>query len=278
MPQSISPDARCDDAGPDRPNVDEGAGRCGVVLRGADGVRQAAPPPRIAAAADLRLALTEIAAAFERDTGRKVDLLFGSSGNFYRQLQQGAPFAMFLSADEEYVLDLAKAGRTTDQGRLYAVGRLALIAPKASPLKVDEGLEGLRKALARGDIRRFAIANPDHAPYGRRAREALEQAGLWQPLEPHLVLGENVSQALQFAIDGGAQGGIIAWSLVQDPALGARADFALIPAELHAPLRQRMVLMRSADETARRFYAYIDQPPARAILDRHGFALPSAAN
>ena len=237
-----------------------------------------APPPRIAAAADLRLALTEIAAAFERDTGRKVDLVFGSSGNFYRQLQQGAPYAMFLSADEEYVLDLAKAGRTTDQGRLYAVGRLALVAPKASPLKVDEGLEGLRKALARGDIRRFAIANPDHAPYGRRAREALEQAGLWQPLEPHLVLGENVSQALQFAIDGGAQGGIIAWSLVQDPALGARADFALIPAELHAPLRQRMVLMRSADETARRFYAYIDQPPARAILDRHGFALPSAAN
>ena len=234
--------------------------------------------PRIAAAADLRLALTEVAASFERETGQRVELVFGSSGNFHQQLQQGAPFEMFLSADEQYVFDLGKAGKTVNDGQLYAVGRIALIAPKGSPLRVDEGLEGLREALARGEIRRFAIANPDHAPYGKRAQEALDQAGLWQGLKGRLVMGENVAQALQFATEGGAQGGIVAWSLVHDPALAERADYALIPAELHAPLRQRMVLMKAAGETARQFYAYVSEPAARAIFVRYGFALPDEAN
>ncbi|MFN4019097.1 MAG: molybdate ABC transporter substrate-binding protein [Erythrobacter sp.] len=234
--------------------------------------------PRIAAAADLRLVLTQVATAFERDTGLKVALVFGSSGNFHQQLQQGAPFELFLSADEQYVLDLADTGRTQDRGRLYAVGRIALIAPKGSPLVVDGDLAGLRDALARGQISRFAIANPDHAPYGRRAQEALEYAGLWQGLQGRLVMGENVSQALQFATDGGAQGGIVAWSLVQDPALASRADHALIPAQWHQPLRQRMVLMNGAGDTARRFYAYLGEPPARTIFVRYGFALPDELN
>jgi molybdate transport system substrate-binding protein len=230
--------------------------------------------PKIAAAADLRLALTETARAFEQETGRKVDLVFGSSGSFFRQLQQGAPYEMFLSADEDYVLDLAKAGRTRDTGRLYAVGRIVLIAPKGSPLAVDPGLEGLRRALARGEITRFAIANPDHAPYGRRAREALERAGLWEDLKGRLVLGENVAQALQFATEGGAQGGIVAASLVQGSPLAGTVTQALIPADRHQPLRQRMVLMQDAGETAQRFFAYLDTPPARAIFRRHGFAPP----
>ncbi|MDM7957107.1 molybdate ABC transporter substrate-binding protein [Blastomonas sp.] len=230
--------------------------------------------PRIAAAADLRLALTDVARAFKRDTGQDVELVFGSSGNFHQQLRQGAPFDVFLSADEAYALDLAKTGITVDTGRLYAVGRLALVAPTGSPLKVDEGLAGLRRALASGQVRRFAIANPDHAPYGQRAREALEQAGLWASLQPRLIMGENVAQALQFAIEGGAEGGIVAWSLMLDPALAGRADYVLIPAEAHQPLRQRMVLMRTAREPARAFYDYLAQPAARAILLRHGFALP----
>lgn len=230
--------------------------------------------PRIAAAADLRLALTDVARAFKRDTGQDVELVFGSSGNFHQQLRQGAPFDVFLSADEAYALDLATTGITVDTGRLYAVGRLALVAPTGSPLKVDEGLAGLRRALASGQVRRFAIANPDHAPYGQRAREALEQAGLWAPLQPRLIMGENVAQALQFAIEGGAEGGIVAWSLMLDPALAGRVDYVLIPAEAHQPLRQRMVLMRTAGESARAFYDYLAQPAARAILLRHGFALP----
>lgn len=230
--------------------------------------------PNIAAASDLRLALTDVAAAFKRDTGQSVSLTFGSSGNFYRQLQQGAPFEMFLSADEDYVLQLAKAGKTAGRGAPYAVGRLALVAAKGSALQMDSNLDGLRKALQTKRISRFAIANPAHAPYGKRAEEALRHARLWQPLTGKLVLGENVSQALQFATEGGAQGGIVAYSLVLAPAFATRARYALIPAAWHRPLRQRMALMKSAGPVAQRFYRYVQQPAARRIFVRYGFALP----
>lgn len=230
--------------------------------------------PNIAAASDLRLALTDVAAAFKRDTGQDVTLTFGSSGNFFRQLQQGAPFQLFLSADEQYVNELAKAGKTQDTGVLYAIGRLAVVAPKGSPMRADSGLAGLRTALAKGQITRFAIANPEHAPYGERAKEVLQHVGLWRPLTGKLVLGENVSQALQFATVGGAQGGIVSYSLVLDPAFAARADYALLPASWHQPLRQRMVLMKDADPVAQRFYVYIQQPAARRIFVRYRFALP----
>lgn len=237
-----------------------------------------AAAPRIAAASDLRLALTEVAAAFQRDTGQRVELVFGSSGNFYQQLRQGAPFEMFLSADEQYVLDLAKAGRTVDDGQLYAIGRIAMVAVKGSPLRPDGSLATLRAGLADGSVTRFAIANPDHAPYGKRAREALEQAGLWQGLQGRLVLGENVSQALQFVTQGGAQGGIVAASLLQDTALAGKLDSALIPADVHRPLRQRMVLIKGAGDPARRFHAYVGGGAARAIFDKYGFTLPAGSD
>lgn len=231
-------------------------------------------PPTIAAAADLRVALTEVAAGFRRDTGHEVTLVFGSSGNFHRQLQQGAPFAMFLSADEAYALELARAGKAENEGALYAIGRLVIVAPNGSPLQVDGNLVGLRRSLAQGRITRFAIANPEHAPYGARAEEALRHARLWSTLQPRLVLGENVAQALQFATAGGAQGCIVAYSLALDPALSGRIRYALIPASWHLPLRQRMVLMKGANPVARRFYSYVQQPAARRILARYGFLLP----
>jgi len=230
--------------------------------------------PNIAAAADLRLALTDVAAAFERDTGQKVRLNFGSSGNFYRQIRQGAPFELYLSADENYVLALAKAGKTKDRGVLYAVGRLALVVPKGSPISVDSDLTGLRAALRKGQVTRFAIANPEHAPYGARAEEALKHSGLWGPLTARLVFGENVSQALQFATSGTTQGGLVAYSLVFDPGFAERADYALVPASWHGPLRQRMVLIKGAGAVAQRFYHYIQQPSARAIFKRYGLMLP----
>lgn len=248
-----------------------------VLALGMTAPARAQQAPTIAAAADLRLALTDVAAAFKRDTGQEVTLTFGSSGNFFRQLQQGAPFQLFLSADEDYVLDLAKAGKAQDSGVLYAIGRLAVVAPKGAPLRVDGSLTGLRAALAKGQITRFAIANPEHAPYGERAQEALQHARLWQLLTGKLVLGENVSQALQFATAGGAQGGIVSYSLVLDPAFAARADYALLPASWHQPLRQRMALMKGASPVAQRFYAYIQQPAARRIFVRYGFALPGEA-
>jgi molybdate transport system substrate-binding protein len=234
----------------------------------------AASVPNVAAASDLQFALTEIAAGFTRDTGGRVKLVFGSSGNFRRQIAEGAPFELFLSADEEYVAALAKQGRTEDAGVRYASGRIVLFAASDSPLRPDAALTDLRAAVADGRIKHFAIANPEHAPYGRAAREALRGAGLWDALALRLVLGENVLQAAQFATAGGAQGGIIAYSLALSPALAGKGTYALLPAASHAPLHQRMVLVKGAGPTAREFYRYLQQPAARAVFTRSGFALP----
>ena len=234
--------------------------------------------PVVAAAADLQFALTEIAAAFKKETGRETKLTFGSSGNFFRQIEQGAPFQMYLSADEQFVFDLAAKGLTVDRGSLYAVGRIVIIAPHGSPLKTDGTLADLKAALADGRLKKFAIANPEHAPYGRRAEEALKHQGLWDSIQDKLVLGENVSQATQFATSGGAQGGIIAYSLALSPNVSKLGSYALIPEEWHEPLRQRMALIKGDGETARTFYAFMQGPSARAIMRRYGFVLPGESS
>lgn len=238
----------------------------------------ATEPPTIAAAADLKFALEEIAARFRADMAREVKLTFGSSGNFARQIMQGAPFEMFLSADEDYVIKLADQGRTLDRGTLYAIGRIVIFAPHGSPLTPDAELRDLRAALAEGRIRRFAIANPEHAPYGRAAEQALRHQGLWDLVRPTLVLGENAAQAMQFASSGSAQGGIVPYSLSLAPAVQPLGTFALLPDEWHQALRQRMVLLTGAGETATAFYEYVQQPSARAIFRRYGFVLPGEAS
>jgi molybdate transport system substrate-binding protein len=151
-----------------------------------------------------------------------------------------------------------------------------LFAPHGSPLRADDTLQDLRAAVADGRIRRFAIANPDHAPYGRAARAVLQHAGLWSAVEPRLVFGENAAQAMQFAASGSSQGGIAPLSLSMAPEVARLGSFATIPADWHAsePLRQRVVLTHRAGETARAFYAYLQAPSARAILVRYGFTLP----
>ncbi len=231
-------------------------------------------PPVVAAASDLNFALTEIADRFAREQGQRVDIVFGSSGTLTRQIRDGAPFEVFLSADEEFVDQLARAGLTRDEGTLYGIGRVAIFAPRGSPLVPGAGLDGLAGLMASGRMTRFAIANPAHAPYGRAAEAALRKRGLWESLQAHLVLGENVSQAAQFATTGNAVGGIIAYSLALTPNLRARGTFALIPETDHPPLRQRMVLLKRAGRVAERFYQYLEQPEARAILQRYGFRVP----
>lgn len=233
-----------------------------------------AQAPTVAAASDLKFALEELAAQFEKDTGHRLRLIFGSSGNFYSQILQGAPFHLFMSADEDFVFRLADAGRTLDRGRIYALGRIGILVPKGSALNADGELRDLAQALQDGRVRRFAIANPEHAPYGMRAREALQHAGLWQAIEPRLVLGENISQAAQFATSGSTQGGIVAQSLALAPSVARLGDFALIPQSWHRPLTQRMVLMKGAPEGARAFYDYLATPAAQAVMRRYGFELP----
>jgi len=231
--------------------------------------------PAIAAASDLKFALEAIAAEFRSETRRDVKLAFGSSGNFYRQIEQGAPFQLFMSADEAFINKLAVAGRTEDGGRLYAIGRIVVFARHGAPLDVAAGLAGVEKALAAGRIRRFAIANPEHAPYGRAAEQALRKAGVWDDIKSRLVLGENVSQAAQFATGGSAEGGIFAYSLAISPRIAKLGRYVLISEALHEPLRQRMALVKGAGRTARVFYRYLQEPRAREMFERYGFAAPA---
>ena len=230
-------------------------------------------PPTIAAAANLNFALREVAEEFARAAGNRVELVFGASGTLTRQIQDGAPFEMFLAADEEFPNQLAKAGLTRDAGEIYAVGRLALFAPRGSPLQVDERLDGLARLLKGGGVTRFAIANPEVAPYGRAAEAVLRKHGLWDGIRPRLVLGDTIAQAAQFATTGNAVGGLVAYSLVLAE-LKDRGTHAVIPAADHPPLRQRMVLLKKAGPIVERFYRYVQEADARAILEKHGFAVP----
>ena len=228
----------------------------------------------VAAAADLQFTLEEVASRFRADTGLDARLVFGSSGNLTRQAEQGAPFQVLMSADEGFVLRLAEQGIARDRGTLYAEGRVVVFAPPGSPLQVDERLDGLRAALDAGQVQHFAIANPEHAPYGRAAEEALRSAGLWDRVQPRLVLGENIAQAMQFATAAGAQGGIVALSLARAPQTQGRGSFAVLPDAWHKPLLQRMALLRPAGPAAEHFYAYMQAPAAREVMRRYGFVLP----
>ena len=230
--------------------------------------------PVIAAASDLQFAIDELAEVFTAETGMQLRLSLGSTGNFARQIRAGAPFEIFMAADEQFIADLHAEGLTRDAGDLYAIGRLAIMVPHGATLAPDSQLDALAEMLAAGQITRFAIANPEHAPYGMRAREALITRGLWDDLQPFIVLGENVSQAAQFALSGNAEGGIIAWSLALAPQVAPRGAAALIPEDWHAPLRQRMVLLNTAGPVAEAFYAFLMTPAAREIMARYGFVLP----
>jgi len=229
--------------------------------------------PTIAAASNLNFVLNEIAGKFTRTQRDRVELVFGASGTLARQIQDGAPFELFLAADEEFPARLTAAGLTRDAGEVYAVGRVALFAPAGSPLTVDERLDGLSRLLKAGGVDRFAIANPEVAPYGRAAEAVLKKHGLWGAIRPRIVLGSTIAQAAQFATTGNATGGLLAYSLVLAE-LKSRGEYALIPAADHPPLRQRMVLLKQAGPIAERFYRYLLDAEARAIFEKHGFGLP----
>jgi molybdate transport system substrate-binding protein len=230
--------------------------------------------PTIAAAANLNFALTEIGEQFARDRGLRVELVFGASGTLTRQILDGAPFELFLAADEEFPKQLAAVGLTRDAGVVYAVGRLVIFAPNGSPLIVDERLDGLARLARAGRLTRFAIANPDVAPYGKAAEAVLRKRGLWDIVSPHLVRGDTIAQAAQFATTGNAVGGLIAYSLVLAPDFGDRGTYAVIADADYPPLSQRMVLLKRASPTAAQFYEYVLGEPARTIFRKHGYAVP----
>lgn len=227
--------------------------------------------PVIAAASSLNGVLQKINDAFARESGTRVRISFGASGNLTRQIEQGAPFELFLSADRSYVKRLADQGLGRGSGEIYARGRLALFVPEGAPLRGDPDLDDLSAALADGRLRRLAIANPDHAPYGRAAREALQHRGLWAAASRKLLLGENVAQAAQFAVSG-ADAGLLSYSVALE--LTGQGSVTLLPGSWHGPLDHYMLLLNPAGDAAAAFYRFLKQPAARRAFGKFGFSVP----
>jgi len=225
---------------------------------------------RIAAASDLQFAMPELAAQFEKQSSIRLNVTYGSSGNFFSQLQNGAPFDLFFSADVEYPRRLVSAG-LADPDTLfqYALGQIVLWAPANSPLNVAGDHWN---SLLDPSVQKIAIANPEHAPYGRAAVAALKKAGLYDRVRPKLVYGENISQAAQFVQSGNAQAGILALSLALSPAMRVGKHWQ-IPSDLHPPIEQAAVILKSAADprAARAFLEFMKTPPARSTLSSFGF-------
>jgi molybdate transport system substrate-binding protein len=228
---------------------------------------------RIAAAADLQVVLPQILAAIQTAPEITVTATYGSTGNFARQLRQNAPFDVFMAADESFITALARDGILLDTGVVYALGHLALAAGTRGPFGNAPTLEAIAAAARAGQPFRFAIASPEHAPYGQRALEVLQSQGHLDALKPRLVYGENVAQAFQFVATGAAAAGLVSTSLVQTA--GAAVATLAIPATWHTPLVQRMALTRRAGEPARRLFQQLQSDATRALLAAHGFQLPT---
>ena len=228
----------------------------------------------IAAAADLKFAMDEVVTTFKKNhPGDEVAVIYGSSGNFQAQIQQGAPFDLYFSADIALPRELAKNGFAASEVKPYAVGRIVLWSASLDATKMT------LTSLLDPTITRVAIANPKHAPYGKRAEQALRAAGIWAQVEPKLVYGDNIAQTVQFVQTGNAQVGLIALALAVNPELSSKGGYWLIPDTMHEPLEQGFIItQRAADNAlAKRFANYMSSKPARAVLTQYGFVLPSAA-
>jgi molybdate transport system substrate-binding protein len=229
----------------------------------------------VAAAADMNAVLPELAARYPKQTGQAVKLSFGSSGNLTNQIRNGAPFDVFFSADEEYPKQLVADGLAVrDSLYRYAVGRLVLWVPSESTLDLQKlGMQ----ALLDSSVTKIAVANPQHAPYGRAAEAALKHFGIYDQVAAKLVLGENVAQAAQFVESGNAQAGLIALSHALAPAMKNKGRYWMVPLDSYPPLNQAaVVLSRSKSQArARKFLEFVSAPEATSLLEAYGFSLPA---
>ncbi len=227
----------------------------------------------IAAASDLQAVLPQVVSRFEKQTGRSVRVTFGSSGNFFTQIQNGAPFDLFLSADIDYPKRL-EAASLAEPGTLYeyATGKIVLWAPKGGTVDLQRGL----RALLDSRVRHVAIANPAHAPYGRAAVAALRAAGIYENVRAKFVLGENISQAAQFVQSGNAEAGILALSLALSPAMTEAGTYVVVPPDSYPPIQQAAVVIKGSPnkDAARDFLRFLKQPDTVALMRRFGFEVP----
>lgn len=237
---------------------------------------------KVAAAADLTPAMQKLSPVFENETGIHLSIALGSSGNFFAQIQNGAPFDVFLSADKSYPERLQQAGLTEPETLMtYARGKLVLWTSSKSPLRFTAKngiLTGDLKPLTTPVVQKIAIANPAHAPYGRAAAAVLQHYGIYQEVKPRLILGENISQTAQFAESGDVGAAFLAMAIAITPEMKQKGVFVLLPQESYPPLDQAAVVLRSSQrkDQARRFLEFLRGPEARKIFANFGFEVPTA--
>ncbi len=229
----------------------------------------------VAAAADLQFAMQDVAAKFQKETGKEVKLIYGSSGNFFQQLQNGAPFDMFFSANLDYPKKLQTAG-LTEPGSYYeyASGKIVIWVQKDSKLDLSSGLQ----ALLNPSIKKIAVANPQHAPYGQAAVAAMQKAGVYDKVKDKIVLGENISQTASFVMSGSADVGIVALSLAWSPNMKDKGRFVEIPVADYPPIEQACVILDSSKnkETAKQFLSFIKTAEVAETLRKYGFDVQSS--
>jgi len=227
----------------------------------------------IAAAADLQFAMQDIASRFQKETGKNVKVIYGSSGNFFQQLQNGAPFDMFFSANLNYAKRL-EAGGLIEPGSYYqyAQGKIVLWVANESKLDLSLGPQ----ALLDPSVKKIAVANPEHAPYGRAAVAAMQKTNIYDRIKSKLVLGENISQTATFVVSGAADVGILALSLALSPDMKDKGRYSVIPAADYPPIEQACVILKSSRKkgVAQQFQAFIKTSAIANVFRGYGFVVP----
>jgi molybdate transport system substrate-binding protein len=229
----------------------------------------------VAAAADLQAAMPELVDQYQKQSGKTVQVVYGSSGNFYQQIQNGAPYDVFFSANLDYAKKLDAAGMA-EPGSLYqyATGKIVLWVPNSSKVDFKEGL----RALLDPAIKKVSIANPEHAPYGQAAVTAMQKTGVYEQVKNELVLGENISQAASFAVSGAADAGIIAMSLALSPNMKDKGRYVEVPAETYPAIEQACVIVKASSKKgeAKGFLDFVKSAPSKEVLKKYGFGVPAA--
>ena len=226
----------------------------------------------VAVAANMKDAFTEIQAAFKATGKSEMRVVYGSSGNFTTQIMNGAPFNLFISADEKFPLELYKNGKTVDAGKVYAIGRIVFISKNSSGIELSKDKAQLASAITKAN--KIAIAKPQLAPYGRAAIEFMKAEGLWDLAKDKLVYGDNIGAATMFVATGAADVGFTALSLAQSPEVAKQTNYVLVSDKLYEPIMQRMVLIKGAPQEAIDLYRFMQTVKAREILAKYGYGAP----
>ena len=226
----------------------------------------------IAVAANMKDAFTEIAAEFKSTGKPEMRVVYGSSGNFAAQIMNGAPFSLFIAADEQFPLELFKNGKAVDDGSVYAIGKLVIITKTSSGIHLLDSRADIAKAI--GKANKVAIAKPELAPYGRAAVQYLKAEGLWDLAKDKLVYADNIGAATTYVASGAADLGFTAFSLAKSPELLKQTSYVAVDAKMYEPIKQRMVLIKGAPQEAQDLYRFMQGPKAKAILQKYGYSTP----